>query len=87
MIGVLLTTDEKGKDEKIIAVPSNSVDISFKDINIPDDLGAMIKNVFTTFFEHYKDIDDNKWVKIDDFKDASVAKLIVNQSRNLFLDK
>ena len=87
VIGVLLTTDEKGKDEKIIAVPSNSVDISFKDINTLDDLGAMIKKRIYHFFEHYKDIDDNKWVKIDDFKDVSVAKLIVHQSRNLLLNK
>lgn len=80
VIGVLLTTDEKGKDEKIIAVPSNAVDASFQDINTLEDLGNMIKKRIYHFFEHYKDIDDNKWVKVDGFKDALVAKSIIEKS-------
>ena len=42
VVGVLLTTDEKGEDEKLIAVPSNAVDPSFSDINTLEELGPMM---------------------------------------------
>lgn len=84
VIGILLTADEKGKDEKLIAVPSNSVDASFKDINTLDDLGTMIKKRIYHFFEHYKDIDDNKWVKIEGFRNTEEALDIYNISCNIY---
>ena len=73
IIGVLLTTDEKGEDEKLIAVPSNSVDPSFGDINTLEDLGPLMTKRILHFFKHYKDIDENKWVEIRGFKDAEEA--------------
>ena len=73
IIGVLLTTDEKGEDEKLIAVPSNSVDPSFGDINTLEDLGSLMTKRILHFFKHYKDIDENKWVEIRGFKDAEEA--------------
>ena len=73
VIGVLLTTDEKGEDEKLIAVPSKSVDPSFEDINTLEDLGPMMTKRILHFFEHYKDIDENKWVKIRGFENAESA--------------
>lgn len=78
IIGVLLTTDEKGEDEKIIAVPSKPVDPSFEDINSLDDLGNLMTKRIYHFFEHYKDIEENKWVKIRGFKDESEAINIYN---------
>ena len=53
IIGVLLTTDEKGEDEKIIAVPSKPVDHSFEDINNLGDLGTLMTKRIYHFFEHY----------------------------------
>ena len=73
VIGVLLTTDEKGEDEKLIAVPSKSVDPSFEDINTLEDLGPMMTKRILHFFEHYKDIDENKWVKIRGFENSESA--------------
>jgi len=80
VIGVLLTTDEKGEDEKLIAVPSNSVDSSFADINTLEDLGTLMKKRILHFFEHYKDIDENKWVEIRGFRDAEEANTIYTTS-------
>ena len=73
VVGVLLTTDEKGEDEKLIAVPSRSVDPTFEDINTLEDLGPMMTKRILHFFEHYKDIDENKWVKIRGFENAKSA--------------
>ena len=80
VVGVLLTTDEKGEDEKLIAVPSNAVDPSFADINTLDDLGTMMTKRILHFFEHYKDIDENKWVKIRGFENAKVAHKLYLES-------
>ena len=82
VVGVLLTTDEKGEDEKLIAVPSNPVDPSFDDINTLEDLGTLMKKRIFHFFEHYKDIDENKWVKIRGFLDADEAHSIYTKSCN-----
>ena len=54
VIGVLLTTDEKGDDEKLIAVPEDTVDPSSKVINDLPDLGQHILIKIKHFFEHYK---------------------------------
>ena len=80
VLGVLLTTDEKGEDEKLIAVPSNSVDPSFSDITSLDDLGHLMKKKILHFFEHYKDIDENKWVQIRGFENAVEAYKIYKKS-------
>ena len=74
--------DEKGEDEKLIAVPSNPVDPSFDDINTLEDLGTLMKKRIFHFFEHYKDIDENKWVKIRGFLDADEAHSIYTKSCN-----
>ena len=85
VIGVLLTTDEKGEDEKLIAVPSNAVDPSFADIDTLEDLGPMMTKRIFHFFEHYKDIDENKWVKIRGFENAEVAHKLYLESRNRYI--
>ena len=85
VIGVLLTTDEKGEDEKIIAVPSNAVDPSFANIDTLDDLGSMMTKRILHFFEHYKDIDENKWVKIRGFENAEVAHKLYIESWKRYL--
>jgi inorganic pyrophosphatase len=87
MIGVLFTEDEKGEDEKIIAVPTENVDERFKNINNYTDLDDMTVNQIKHFFTHYKDIDKNKWVKISDLKGPTEAYEIYTQSCNNYLQK
>lgn len=79
-IGVLITTDEKGQDEKVIAVPSNSVTKECENINDIADLPKLILDQIQHFFEHYKDLEKGKFVKVDSFKNASEAKKILQSA-------
>lgn len=80
IIGALITSDEKGRDEKIILVPDPSVDPNNKDINEYTDLPIHTLNELKYFFEHYKDLENGKYVKVDSFVDAKEATDIYNMS-------
>tara|TARA_R110002074_G_scaffold317411_3_gene487880 strand:- start:3308 stop:3841 length:534 start_codon:yes stop_codon:yes gene_type:complete len=85
IVGVLLTIDEKGEDEKIIAVPAEDVDFSYKNINNYIDLGEMVINKIHHFFKHYKDNENEKWVKLNGFKNAEYAFNIYKKSLTRFI--
>ena len=78
-IGVLIMEDEKGMDEKIICVPAKKLDRTFesiKDISeFPDQVISEIKH----FFEHYKDLEKGKWVKVSNVEGAEKAKEIITK--------
>lgn len=73
-IALLQMEDEAGMDAKVIAVPTEKSDPLFgvwKDVSdIPEPIKAKIKH----FFEHYKEIEPDKWVKIKDWKDKKAAQ-------------
>ncbi|NRB10012.1 MAG: inorganic diphosphatase [Rickettsiaceae bacterium] len=79
-IGVLMMEDESGIDEKIIAVPTTKLDISFDNVRDIDDLSTIFKDRIIHFFEHYKKLEKGKWVKITGFEGASTAKEIINHA-------
>lgn len=79
-IGVLITQDEKGMDEKIIAVPSNAVSAEYININNIDDLPQLTRDQIQHFFEHYKDLESGKFVKVENFLGAVEAKEILVKS-------
>lgn len=79
-IGVLLTLDEKGNDEKILAVPDDKIDPQFKGVNSIDDLPKIILDKIRHFFENYKGLEEGKWVKVSGWKDADTAKKIILDS-------
>lgn len=76
-IGVLMMEDESGMDEKIIAVPVSKVDISFDSIKELEDINPLLKQRITHFFEHYKDLETGKWVKINGWEDVRKAKSLI----------
>ena len=80
IIGVLLTTDEKGKDEKIIAVPTANVDPNYADIAHYTDLPKWTLTKIKHFFEHYKDTEIDKWVIVDEFKGPQEAITLYHRS-------
>ena len=84
VIGLLETEDEKGQDEKIIAVPDNKIDISSQNINSLNDLKPGTLNNIKHFFEHYKDNEPNKWVKVRSFKNKKDASNLVLKSMENF---
>jgi inorganic pyrophosphatase len=73
-IGMLQMTDEAGEDTKILAVPIDKLTGMYKHIHQPEDLGQLMLDKIAHFFQHYKDLEPNKWVKIEGWRDAAAAK-------------
>jgi inorganic pyrophosphatase len=73
-IGVLVMEDNSGHDEKIIAVPSPHLTRRYVGVTNYSDVPAITLHQIEHFFEHYKDLEDGKWVKIGDWGDADAAR-------------
>lgn len=84
-IGVLMMEDESGMDEKIIAVPVSKLDSTYDNIKDIDDLNQILKERIKHFFEHYKDLEKGKWVKIIGYENANQAQQLIEEGikRNL----
>jgi inorganic pyrophosphatase len=63
-VGVLLMEDEAGGDEKIIAVPSTKLTRRYANVKTTSDLPEITLQQIQHFFEHYKDLEPGKWVKV-----------------------
>lgn len=79
-IGVLDMEDDGGRDEKILAVPSSKISLRYDSIKSVDDLPAITVQQIQHFFEHYKDLEPDKWVKILGLYDADTAKKLILES-------
>ncbi len=77
LIGVLIMEDEAGMDEKLLAVPVSKIDPRYDDIKSWKDLPQATLNKIKNFFETYKMLEPNKWVKLKDFKDADEAEALL----------
>ncbi|AKZ66130.1 inorganic diphosphatase [Candidatus Palibaumannia cicadellinicola] len=73
-IGMLKMTDESGEDVKLIAVPHSKLSKEYENIINIDDLPQLLRMQIIHFFEHYKDLESGKWVKVDCWKNAQYAK-------------
>lgn len=81
-VGALLTKDEKGEDEKILAVPISSVDSYYDNIKNYSDLSENLLDKIAHFFSHYKDLEKGKTVTVGEWADVEEAKKIIEKSRN-----
>lgn len=80
IIGALLTRDEKGQDEKIILVPIDKIDPeSIGVLDIGDIKQPVLKKI-KQFFTHYKELEPDKFVIVDDFVGKNIANEIYNES-------
>lgn len=79
-IGMLEMEDEEGIDHKIIAVPTAKIDPELSAVNDIDDLDKHLKSKIKHFFETYKQLEPNKWVKIKDFLDKAHAEEVIKKS-------
>ena len=79
-IGVLIMEDEAGMDEKILAVPHEKMTPYYNDIKEATDLPQRLLDQIKHFFEHYKDLEPGKWVKLKDWAPAADAKRIIQES-------
>jgi inorganic pyrophosphatase len=76
-IGVLLTEDEKGQDAKLITVPTVKIDPFLSKVEDIDDLPEMFKQQIDHFFEQYKKLEHEKWVKIVGWEQAEYAQQLI----------
>ena len=78
-IGVLIMEDENGVDEKILAVPVSKLDPYYDEVKDVKDCTEITLQRIKHFFEHYKELEPGKWVKLKDFKGADEAKKMIER--------
>ncbi len=76
-IGVMMMEDEAGGDEKIIAVPVPKLTKRYENVHNYTDLPKITLDQIQHFFEHYKDLEPGKWVKLTGWGDAAKAKQLI----------
>lgn len=80
LIGVLLMEDESGLDEKLLAVPVSKIDPRYEKIQSLEDLPKITLDRIKNFFETYKMLEPNKWVKVKGYKDKQEAEKILSKA-------
>ena len=73
-IGVLMMDDEAGGDAKVLAVPTDKILPIYSHWQKPEDINQMRLKAIQHFFEHYKDLEPNKWVKVKGWEGPDAAK-------------
>ena len=76
-VGVLLMEDESGLDEKIIAVPTSKLTQRYDKVQNYSDLPDITLQQIQHFFEHYKDLEPGKWVKVVRWGNAEDAHKLI----------
>jgi inorganic pyrophosphatase len=85
-VGVLRMSDEAGSDEKILAVPVEKIFAGYAHIQDIDQVSKHWLERIGHFFEHYKDLEKGKWVKLDGWGNAEEAKKIIVESITRYND-
>ena len=80
LIGVLIMEDEGGMDEKLLAVALDKIDPTYSDVKSYKDLPQITLDRIKNFFETYKMLEPNKWVKVKDFKGVEDAAKILKHA-------
>lgn len=79
-IGLLKMEDEAGQDEKIVCVPHDKVHPQFSEITEVEQLPVITRDTIKHFFEHYKDLEKGKWVKITGWANREAAEAAILES-------
>ncbi len=82
-IGILKMQDESGVDAKILAVPHDKTCLLYQHVHSPQDVSPHLLNAITHFFEHYKDLEPDKWVKVEGWygTDEAYAEILASAER------
>ena len=72
-ICIMNMTDESGPDAKVLAVPIDKLSTHYRHIKTIKDLPQQLLDQIAHFFDHYKDLEANKWVRIDGWQDREAA--------------
>jgi inorganic pyrophosphatase len=79
-VGVLKMVDDGGGDEKIIAVPSPHLTKRYLHIHDYTDLPQITLDQIRHFFQHYKDLEEGKWVRVADWGDVAEAHRLIAEA-------
>lgn len=77
-LGVLRMVDEAGEDAKVLGVPIDKLCGLYRKVKTHADLSELMRSQIAHFFEHYKDLEPGKWVKINGWAGVKDAKLEIN---------
>jgi inorganic pyrophosphatase len=83
-VGVLLMSDESGDDAKILALPIDKLCKSYRHIESYRDIPQDLLGTISHFFDHYKDLDEGKWVRIDGWGGIDEAKQEILDSITMY---
>ncbi|MBU0619052.1 inorganic diphosphatase [Patescibacteria group bacterium] len=83
-IGLLEMEDEAGIDIKIIAVPEEKIDPLYGTLTDISQLDESIKAKIKHFFEHYKELEKGKWVKLKNWQSRAVAEKSIETARKKY---
>ena len=72
-VGVLNMTDESGVDAKLLAVPVDKLSKQYCNVQTHEDLPETLLQSISHFFEHYKDLEEGKWVNVDGWQGPEAA--------------
>jgi inorganic pyrophosphatase len=78
-VGVLPMEDDGGMDEKILCVPAK--DKRWEHIQDINDVPEQTKNEIAHFFEHYKDLEPGKWVKLGEWANKAEAERLIAEAK------
>jgi len=85
-LGVLKMTDEGGGDAKLLAVPVKQECALYDHIESFEQMSKAQLNQIAHFFQHYKDLDTGKWVRLDGWADAEEAKAEIRRGVERYND-
>ena len=73
-VGMLGMVDDSGPDPKVIAVPLDVMTSLYRDVQDSNDLPQHLLGQIVHFYQHYKDLEENKWVRIEGWQDRDAAR-------------
>lgn len=79
-IGILHMEDESGEDEKLLAVPTDKLTLRYEKIRNYSDMPSITIQQIQHFFEHYKDLEPGKWVKVVRWGDVDEARQKIREA-------
>jgi inorganic pyrophosphatase len=85
-VGVLIMTDESGDDAKVLAVPIDKLCVQSRHQLDIGDMPETMLNRIAHFFEHYKDLDEGKWVRVEGWGDKLIAHKEIMDSIAMYTD-
>jgi inorganic pyrophosphatase len=73
-------TDEQGGDEKVVAVPTDALHPFYSNVRSYEDLPSVLLDQIAHFFQHYKDLEPGKWVKVARWEGPATAERMITEA-------